>query len=224
MWMPGARSTAPRSGMSVMRSTTTPSSARICSMRSALPLPSAAMNTLKPVALERVEPLRERVGVADDGIERARREHRRVGRVGHREHRNRLRLRVREQAVERAATGGACRRRRRGLPHVVASVCASAASSSSSSWARSRSRRGSMIATSADARQQIGQEVLVGGQPRQPRLHAVERVALREPLPLLATPRLGLRGARGRGPAPRRSAAARAPGRSTTRSISADER
>ncbi len=43
-----------------------------------------------------------------------------------------------------------------GLPHVVASVCASAASSSSSSWARSRSRRGSMIATSADAGSRSG--------------------------------------------------------------------
>ena len=79
-----------------------------------------------------------------------------------------------------------------GLPHVVASVCASAASSSSSSWARSRRRRGSMIATSADGGQQIGQQVFVGGEPRQPRLHAVEGVALREPFPLLAAPRLGL--------------------------------
>ena len=38
--------------------------------------------------------------------------------------------------------------------------------------------------------QQIGQQVLVGGQPRQPRLHAVERLALREPLPLRGAPLL----------------------------------
>ena len=75
-------------------------------MRSALPLPSAAMNTLKPSRFERVEPLRERVGVADDRIERARREHRRLGRVGHGEHRHRLRLRVREQPVERERQAG----------------------------------------------------------------------------------------------------------------------
>ena len=49
-------------------------------------------------------------------------------------------------------------------------------------------------------RQQVGQQVLVGGEPRQPRLHAVERVALREPFPLLAAPRLGLQELAGAGP------------------------
>ena len=49
-----------------------------------------------------------------------------------------------------------------------------------------------MIAIERGRRQQVGQEMLVRAQPRQPRLHAVERVALREPFPLLAPPRLGL--------------------------------
>ena len=105
---------------------------------------------LEPVALERVEPLRERVGVADDRIERARGEHRRVGRIGRREHAEPVAPWCARAGGRTAATAGACRASSTGLPHVVASVCASAASSSSSSWARSRSRRGSMIATSAD--------------------------------------------------------------------------
>ena len=40
-------------------------------------------------------------------------------------------------------------------------------------------------------RQEIREEVLVGGQPRQPRLHAVEGLPLGEALPLLPAPRLG---------------------------------
>ena len=36
----------------------------------------------------------------------------------------------------------------------------------------------------------VDQQVLVGGEPGQPRLHAVERQALGQPLPLLAAPRL----------------------------------
>ena len=39
-------------------------------------------------------------------------------------------------------------------------------------------------------RQQVGEEALVGREPRQPGLHAVEDQALGEPLPLLATPGL----------------------------------
>jgi hypothetical protein len=36
---------------------------------------------------------------------------------------------------------------------------------------------------------EVGEEVLALGQPRQPRLHAVEREPLRQPLPLLPSPR-----------------------------------
>ena len=74
---------------------------------------------------------------------------------------------------------------------MTASVLASAASSSSSSWARSRIRRGS---TSSDERvvgQQVGEQVLVGREPRQPGLHAVEGLAVGEALERLGTPRLG---------------------------------
>ena len=38
--------------------------------------------------------------------------------------------------------------------------------------------------------QQVGQQVLVGGEPRQPRLHPVEGLALRQPFPLLGAPLL----------------------------------
>ena len=48
-------------------------------------------------------------------------------------------------------------------------------------------------ATSALVGQQVGQEVLAVGQPRQPRLHAVEHLPVGEPLPLLAPPRLRAR-------------------------------
>ena len=37
--------------------------------------------------------------------------------------------------------------------------------------------------------QEVREQVLLGGEPRQPRLHAVEHLTLREPLPLLAPPR-----------------------------------
>ena len=70
-------------------------------MRSAEPLPSAATNTLNPSARNRVRPATERVGVADDRIERARGQRGRIGIVGRVQHRHGLRLRVREQAVER---------------------------------------------------------------------------------------------------------------------------
>ena len=173
-----------------MRSTTTPSSPRICSIRSALPVPSAAMNTLKPVALERVEPLRERVGIADDRIERARGEDRRFRRIGNREHGHRLRFRVREQAVERErepgrvvvvdvlAPRGGERLRERGL--LVEQLLGAVAQPAGLDDRDERRRR-----------EQVGQEPLVGSEPRQPRLHAVEGVALGEPLPLLAPPGLG---------------------------------
>ena len=90
--------------------------------------------------------------------------------------------------------------------------------------ARSRRRRGSNERDERARGQQVGQQVLVGGQPRQPRLHAVEGLAFREPLPLLATPRLRLQQLGARARAPRRSAAARAPGRTAPRRPSTVER
>ena len=56
-------------------------------------------------------------------------------------------------------------------------------------WAR-------RAAPSAVVGEQVGEQVLAVGEPRQPRLHAVEQLALGEPLPLLAAPRL-LRDERG---------------------------
>ena len=70
-------------------------------MRSAEPLPSAAMNTRYPSVRSRVSRRPERVGVADDRIERGRGQRRRVGTVGRVEHGHGLRLRVREQPLER---------------------------------------------------------------------------------------------------------------------------
>ena len=169
-------------------------------------------------------PRAEPVDVADDRIERGRREHAACrGCSGVASSERGARAGVREQPVERRATGAA-RRSGSAAPHVAASVDASAASSSSSSCARSRRRRGSTSATSALVGQQVGEQVLVGGQPRQPRLHAVEHLALGEPLPLLAAPRLGARAARPRGRAPRRSGAARAPGTDHASATSSCER
>ena len=169
-----------------------------------------------PSLRSRVDARAEPVDVADHRIERGRREDRRVGVVGRGEHAARFRAlvcasrRSNEQREPRAAS------RDRPRPTWRRASFASAASSSSSSWARSRSRRGSTSATSALAGQEIGEQVLVGRQPRQPRLHAVEGLALGESLPLLAAPRVGLRAARRRGRAPRRWAAARGPGRATS--------
>ena len=75
-------------------------------------------------------------------------------------------------------------------PQVAASVSASAASSSSSSTARSRMRRGSTRTTWAPAGNRSGSDALVGVEPGQPRLHAVELLALGQPLPLRRAPRL----------------------------------
>ena len=48
------------------------------------------------------------------------------------------------------------------------------------------------MATSALGGQEIREQVLLGREPRQPGLHAVERLAVGESLPLLAAPRVGL--------------------------------
>ena len=64
---------------------------------------------------------------------------------------------------------------------VVARLSASATSSSSSSVARSRSRRGSTSTTRACSSEQIGEEVFLAAQPRQPGLHAVEQLPVRDP-------------------------------------------
>ena len=52
------------------------------------------------LARERAQATGERVGIADDGVERAGRDARRVGTVGRRQHRHRAGPGVREQAVE----------------------------------------------------------------------------------------------------------------------------
>ena len=119
--------------------------------------------------------------------------------------------------------GNACASSAR-APHVVASVRARSSSSARTSAARSRMRRGSTSRTWASGGSRSVSSVLLGREPRQPALHAVEDQALGQPLPLLAAPRLGRRRARRPGPAPRRWAAARGPGRSCTSSRSAIER
>ena len=152
------------------------------------PAPSAASTTRVPPRGQPREPLRE-----------ARRCRRRPGRTpvaarcgvsgesGRRQHARRRRRAV---CASSRSNGSDRRGQRRapGAPQVAASVSASAASSSSSSCARSRMRRGSTSSTSASVGQQVGEEVLVVGEPRQPRLHAVEDLALGEALPLLARP------------------------------------
>ncbi len=146
---------------------------------------------MKPSRFERVEPLAERVRVADDGVERARGEDRRLRRVGHREHGHRLRLRVREEPVERQRQArrigfvdGLAPRDRERLREggFFVEQLLSAVAQPPGFDDRDERRR----------RQQVGQQVLFGREPREPRLHAVERVALGEALPLLPSPRLGL--------------------------------
>ena len=86
---------------------------------------------------------------------------------------------------------------------------ARSSSSATTSAARSRSRFGSTRTTRASAGQQVGEQVLLGRQPRQPALHAVEDQSLGQPLPLLAAPGLARPPAGPPWPAPRRWPAAR---------------
>ena len=159
----------------------------------------------------------EPVDVADDRIERARREHRRVGVVGRGEHGHGAAPSCARAGGRTAARGAARRPGRARAPRRARASCASAASSSSSSCARSRRRRGSTSATSAPGGSRSGSRCSSAREPRQPRLHAVEGLALGEPFPLLAPHGSVRQQLARRAPAPRRSAAVRAPGRSTRR-------
>ena len=85
------------------------------------------------------------------------------------------------------------------------------------SAARSRIRRGSTSSDLGVGVEQVEQHVLVVGEPRQPRLHAVEGQALGQALPLLAPPRLAAHERLGPLAAPRRWAAAHGTGRSRPR-------
>ena len=100
------------------------------------------------VLAQPVDARREPVDVADDRIERARREHRRVGIVGRRRAAARCRPWCARAAARTTATAAARRPDRR-RPTSPRACSRARASSSSSSCARSRSRRGSTIATSA---------------------------------------------------------------------------
>ena len=189
-------------------------------MRSAEPVPSAATNTWKPSARKRVEPAAERVGVADDGIERARGEHRRVGIVGRVEHRHGLRLGVREQPVERQRQArrvvGVERRAprlrerlARARPPRRAAPARGRAGGGARTARRARSRA---AGRAAGARRRSATAATTpcrrtSGPPRAAPTARAPHGCVCEQL-----------GARGR--APRRSAAARAPGRSTRRSTS----
>ena len=79
----------------------------------AIPVPSAATMNAEPVGFERVQTAAEAFDVTDDGIEPARREHRRVGRVGRGEHRDGLAPSC-ARAGDRTGARAAARRRRRG--------------------------------------------------------------------------------------------------------------
>ena len=111
---------------------------------------------------------------------------------------------VREQPVERRARAAGASRSPR-APHVAASVAAS------DGLLVEQLLRAVAHALRLDEQhervvgQEVGEQVLAVGEPRQPRLHAVERLALGEPLPLLAAPRLRARAAPRRARAPRRS-------------------
>ncbi len=138
------------------------------------------------LAFERAQPSCEGVGVAHDGIERSGRDARGVGPVRRAEHRHRTRRGVREQAVERerqarelGIAGGVPRdrERRRERRLVVEQLLRAVAHALRFDEQRDRA-----------ARQQIGEEVVALGEPREPRLHAVEHLAVGKALPLLAAP------------------------------------
>ena len=160
-------------------------------MRSAEPRPFGRDEHAEPVGAQLREPAAERVGVADDRIERGRGERRRIGIVGSAQHRHGLRLRVREQPVERQRQPRRGleierrtprlrqRSRERGL-FVEQLLGAVAQAASARTTRRSRSPA---AGRAAGARRR---------EPRQPRLHAVEGLAFRQPLPLLRAPRLRL--------------------------------
>jgi hypothetical protein len=141
------------------------------------------------VLAQSVDARREPVDVTDDRIERGRREYRRVGVVGRGEHEHSAGLGVREQTLERqrearrgVRVADPPRRgkglRERGL--LVEQLLRPIAQPARLHDRDQRARR-----------QEIGEEVLLGGEPRQPGLHAVEGLALGEPFPVLATPRIG---------------------------------
>ena len=144
------------------------------------------------VAGESSQPVGEPGGVPHDRVERGRREVGRVGPLGRREHVRRARRRVRQQPVERqrearpllagAAVGrapgdGERRRERRLFVQQLLGAVAHPAG-----LAREHQR---VIG------QEVGQEPLLGREPRQPRLHAVERLTLRESFERLRAPRFG---------------------------------
>ena len=147
-----------------------------------------------PVALaaQRLQAGEQPAAVADHGIPPRALHLGRVGAVGHAHDVPRARLRVGEQAVELEVQAGEAvvgrailgrpprhrqRRRQVGL---------------------FRQQVGGPVAHAAGLAQQdlgvvahdVDQRALVAGEPRQPRLHAVEHQALRQALPLLAAPRL----------------------------------
>ena len=100
------------------------------------------------------------------------------------------------RGAARPAGGAGGRPRRRRSPHVRASERARSSSSASRSAARSRMRRGSTRITCAVVGQQVGDEALVVGQPRQPALHAVEDQRPRRGAPTARVPTARRRPAR----------------------------
>ena len=142
------------------------------------------------VGPERVDARAEPIRVADDRIKGARGEHRRVGIVGAREHERGTGACVREETVERerqprrvGGIGRAPRRRqcRRERELLVEQLLRSVAQPARLDDGDERARR-----------QEIGEQVLLGREPRQPGLHAVERLAVSQSLPLLAAPGIAL--------------------------------
>ena len=184
-------------------------------MRSAEPVPSAATTIRWPVDAEVAQLGDERRSVADRlGPARGRHGGRRrpVAHWQERPDRRGRRVRAARSIVDvqsRHLAGRAPRPGERPSPRSTSSATISAA--------RSRNRCGSTSRMSAVAADEVEQHLLVLADPRQPRLHAVERLAVGQPLPLLATPGLRWRPAPRPARARRRSAAARGTGRSRCR-------
>jgi hypothetical protein len=159
------------------------------------PLAVGAHHDAEPVVLQAHQPLDQAGAVADDGVPSRGLHLRRIGAVGDVDHVPHRRLGVREQPVEVEVEA-----------REAVVVGGGVGGTDCTPGDRQRGRQVGLLGQQVGgpvshpprlAQQHLGavahdveQHVLVLGEPRQPRLHAVEHEALRQPFPLLATPGL----------------------------------
>ena len=183
---PGRVRSAPRRVAAIVKSR--PRSRSSCASRCAEPSPSAATTTRYLSASSSREPVGEPLAVADDrppsagAAPSASRGAPASTVISHA-----------PVAPPSSCSGSACRRGNAtsgSRPHVLASARARSSSSASSSLGPVAHPPRFDEHHLAGAREDVGEQLIAVGEPRQPALHAVELGALGQPLPLLAAPRL----------------------------------